>query len=392
MRSQAAQSRLADLAEIRLTPETHLGLAAQLRQEFSAEQAHDLLETADLRRRAAAKFSRAGEMYFTRAGLEMSSAEAVAHYRAQRYGQAGFTALADLACGLGGDAIGLTQFAHVTGVDNDPVALAFAQANLAIYGRDTRFTPLCADLTTLDPLCIEAVFADPARRDVAGRRLRSVEAYRPPLSALRRWQAQTAHLGVKISPGVDDGDIPAEAEVEFITLGGEVREAVLWFGDLRTPARRRATLLIAPTPAHAPTAAHSLADDTPAPPIPLSAPRAYVFEPDGAVIRAHVIAQVAAAIQGGQLDPTIAYLTTDKVTETSFGRFYALDAWFPFQLKRLRAYLRARHIGQVTIKKRGSPLDVAWLEGQLRLRGSAECTLFLTRWQGEPVVLVSCSV
>lgn len=388
LHSEAARARLAELEQVSLTPAAHLGLAERLRRDFSAEQVHWLLETADLRRRAAAKFSRAADMFFTRAGLEMSSAEALSLYRAGRYQRAGLRAIADLACGLGGDAIGLTRDAYVTGVDHDPVALALAGANLVVYGAAECFTPRLADLGALLPFPCDAIFADPARRDEAGRRLRSVEAYRPPLATLRRWQTHTPHMGIKISPGVADGDIPAGAEVEFISLAGEVREAVLWWGDLRTTAGRRATVLTAPSPAYAATAVYTLTATEQAPPIPLAEPRAYLFEPDGAVIRAHLVGQVAAAIDGAQLDATIAYLTADAPTATPFGRFYALEAWFPFQLKRLRAHLRARHIGRVTIKKRGSPLDVAWLAGQLRLHGSAESTLFLTRLRGAPIVLV----
>ena len=74
--------------------------------------------------------------------------------------------------------------------------------------------------------------------------------------------------------------------------------------------------------------------------------------------------------------------------ETPFARRFAIEDWFPFQLKRLRQYLRERNIGRVTIKKRGSPLDPAVLQRQLRLQGSEERILFLTFVLGEPAVLV----
>ena len=68
---------------------------------------------------------------------------------------------------------------------------------------------------------------------------------------------------------------------------------------------------------------------------------------------------------------------------------YAVNDWFPFQLKRLRGYVRERRVGQLTIKKRGSPLDPDQLRRQLRPGGDNALTLFLTRLRGEPVVIVA---
>jgi hypothetical protein len=61
----------------------------------------------------------------------------------------------------------------------------------------------------------------------------------------------------------------------------------------------------------------------------------------------------------------------------------------PFQLKRLRETLRARNVGNVTVKKRGSPLQPDDLRRQLRLQGEQERVLFLTRWNGAPIVVIA---
>jgi hypothetical protein len=62
----------------------------------------------------------------------------------------------------------------------------------------------------------------------------------------------------------------------------------------------------------------------------------------------------------------------------------------PFQLKRLRTYLRDHRIGQVTVKKRGVAITPEELINRLKLAGSESRTLVLTRCAGKPVVLV-CS-
>jgi hypothetical protein len=355
-----------------------LQIASQLSNEFGSAHAHALLETALLRKRAVGKFSRAGEMYFTREALQQASAEEISTYRAKRFAHGGFARLADLGCGIGGDALALAAQAQVIGVEWDSLRLAMAQENVRAYGHGSRFRPLQADLLELSPLPVDALFADPGRRDEYGRRIYSVHQYRPPLSFLEGWRQKAPHQAIKISPGVDYDEVPPDAEVEFISVSGEVREALLWRGDLRTSANQRATLL---------PGEHSLTNERPAE-IETDQPRAFLYEPDGAVIRAHLVQQLGQQLEASKIDDQIAYLTADRAQATPFARCYALDDYFPFQLKRLRAYLRQRGIGSVTIKKRGSPLDPEELRRRLRLQGNGHCIIFLTKVQGQPMVLV----
>ncbi|MCA1667396.1 MAG: SAM-dependent methyltransferase, partial [Thermomicrobia bacterium] len=177
--------------------------------------------------------------------------------------------------------------------------------------------------------------------------------------------------------------VPPDAEAEWVSLDGNVKEAALWFGVLRTPGvTRRATLL--------PSGATLTATTRQQPPI--ASPRRYLYEPDGAVIRAHLVAEVAESVNGALLDPTIAYITSDTLTATPFARAYIIEDAMPFSLKRLRAYLRARGIGHVVIKKRGSPLTPETLIGDLRLSGDDHRILFLTKVAGKHTVLIGQQV
>jgi SAM-dependent methyltransferase len=380
--SGEGQILLAETAEPPITPETHLELASRLRNQIGPKRTHAILETTLLRQQATAKFTRATEMYFTRDGLEQASAEIVAKYRLGRYIEAGFDTVADLGCGIGGDSLVLASQMEVYGVDWDPIRLAMAQENVHVYGHGGRFRPLQADLLALSPLPVEAVFADPGRRDEHGRRIYSVHDYRPPLSFLDGWREAIPHLGVKIGPGVDYEELPPEAEIEFISVRGEVREGVLWYGELRSKADRRATLL---------PGRETLTDEAVIE-IPVTQPSAYLYEPDGAVIRAHLVEQLAQQLGARKIDPSIAYLTAEDLIRTPFARPYYLEDVFPFQLKRLRQYLRERNIGQVTIKKRGSPLDPDVLRKRLRLEGAEHRVVFLTQVMGSPMVLIGQEV
>jgi SAM-dependent methyltransferase len=345
------------------------------------------LETAILRREAAAKFPPgvARQLYLTREALQQASPWEVAAHRAARF--RGYDLTLDLGCSIGADTIHLAQvgagLAPALGLDRDPLRLALARLHLAALGLPAEF--IRADLTSPLPfapprLRAAALFFDPARRR-GHRRIFSVRNYSPPLDVIRNWRA--AALGVKISPGVDLAELAGyDCEIEFTSLHGELKEAGLWFGAFRS-AGSRATLL---------PGGHTLAADgrpgTDAQPSPLSPPRRYLYEPDPAVIRAGLVGALAGQLGAAQLDASIAYLTADRRVDTPFARAWQVEDWLPFNLKNLRAHLRARNVGRVTVKKRGSPLTPEKLIADLKLHGEEQRALVLTRLQGEPVVLV----
>ena len=354
-----------------------------LSRDFPAELAKAALEIAILRREAALKFPQAGRMYFTREALEQASPSEVSVYQAGRYHA--FGALADLGCSIGGDTFSLSAAAPTIGIDLDPLRLAMASANARALGLEARVSFLRADLNASLPLAPSpgmALFFDPARR-AGGRRAFSVREYSPPLAVLPGWLGRFPAAGVKISPGVKLGELSSyDAEVEFISLRGDLKEAVLWFGSLKT-AWRRATVLPGPYT----LAVRDPGDDMPR--LPLVEPQAYLYEPDPAVLRAGLVAILGEQLEAAQLDPDIAYLTATTRRETPFARVWAVEDWFPFGLKRLRAYLRERGVGRVVVKKRGSPLQPEALVRDLRLRGLEERVIFLTHLVGKPVVVIA---
>ncbi|MGD0173294.1 MAG: class I SAM-dependent methyltransferase [Anaerolineales bacterium] len=345
------------------------------------ELARGALETVLLRARAEKKFSRAREMFFTREGLEQASAEPLSRHRAARF--RGLERIADLGCGIGGDTLALAERAPVWAVDRDELRLRMAQENLRAYApiRPVRF--LLADL--LRPALSTAArkgmafFCDPSRRKDS-RRVFSVRRYGPPLAEIVRLYGEgDAALCVKISPGVRWEEIEEEpCEVEFVSFEGELREAVLWYGPLRT-AIRRATIL----PADATMTETEPSSDA------ISPPRAVLYEPDPSLLRAGLVRQLAARLGAARIDPEIAYLTADEFHPTPWARAYRIEEAMPFGLKRLRQWLRARGVGRVTVKKRGSPLEPDDLERQLKLRGGKSRILFLTKVGGKPHVLIA---
>jgi hypothetical protein len=395
--SPAGQEALQAAAALEPREEAFLTHFTALSRHLPTELARPALETAILRQEARAKFPFASGLYLTRPALEQASAWEVSTHRAQRY--RGFPWAADLGCSVGGDSLALARETFTLGLELDPLRLEMARANLAALNLGGQAAFLRADLTSalpLNPGPGAALFFDPARRS-GSRRLFSVQDYEPPLSILWDWLPRFPALGVKISPGVDLAELEpyereAAPEVEFVSLNGELKEAVLWFGPLRS-ARRRATLLPGP---------YTFAEDGRTPGsgqaggrLPLSEPRAFLYEPDPAILRAGLVRRLGFELEAAQLDPEIAYLTADHLQPTPFARAWAVEDWLPFQLKRLRAYLRQRGVSRVVVKKRGSPVQPEELIHRLRLpqdMSGDEKVLFLTQMQDRPIVIIGVRV
>ncbi|MGW7525355.1 class I SAM-dependent methyltransferase [Streptomyces sp. NPDC054783] len=371
------------LDEVRDTaPADELAVATRLRRDHPAELVSAALGQARLRQRAAAKFGAAdaGRMFFTPNGVEQSTRTSVATYRAERLRGLGVTSVADLCCGIGGDAIAFARAGiRVLAVDRDPVTASVARANTEALGLGELIEVREADVTEVDTGGYDAVFVDPARRGGRGR-IFDPEAYSPPLS----WAVEAARTApraaLKVAPGIPHEAVPADAEAEWISDGGDVKEAVVWFGT--EPGAVRATLLPGPRTL--------LGEGLPDPEVrPVGH---YLYEPDGAVIRAHLVAEVAQQLDGGLIDPTIAYVTADEARPTPYASAYEITDRLPFNVKKLKALLREREVGTLTVKKRGSAVEPEELRRKVKPQGPNAATVFLTRVAGAPAMLIGAPV
>ena len=222
-RAGAVRQRAAVQAELRRTAPPAVVAAA--------------LSQVELRERARAKFGElADRMYFTPDALEQATRLSVATHRAGRYQAFGAHTLIDLGCGIGGDLIAGARAGLVcAGVDLDPVRVAVAEANLAALGLPGAVQ--VADATTVHHEGFDLAFADPARRSGAGRTF-NVDDWVPPWTWVEGLLRRDAC--VKVAPGIPHALVPADVEAEWVSDGGEVKEAALWSGRTAT-ARRRAT-------------------------------------------------------------------------------------------------------------------------------------------------------
>lgn len=335
------------------TKDAAWSLNEKLRKEgHDAQVVRAVISQAELRFRGRVKFGPfADTLIFTPAGLEQATRLMIAGLHARRFVQAGSTHVADLGCGIGADSIALASAGlKVTAVEQDETTAAATTLNLMPFeeARVVHGSAEDVDLTGID-----GVWLDPARRtDVAGstRRLFDPEAFSPPLSFVEKLVDSGLDVGVKLGPGLPHEAIPHGAEAVWISDHGSVVEAGLWFGKLKRPDVARAALVIDKTGAHELTSELTVDQD---PLAPVGELEAHLYEPDGAVIRSHLISTLLESTGGHLLDEHIAYFTHAEQLKTPFARGFKVLKVHDYNVKKLKSWVKANGIGSLDIKKRG---------------------------------------
>lgn len=377
------------LTEIAASQESLTAQAQRLRRTLSAAQTHAVLEQVDLRRRAAAKFSHAARMFFTRQALEQSTSETVAQWKARRLAETIVGArqpdaklIADLCCGMGGDLLALAQVGAALGVERDAVIAELARANLAALGR-TSAKVRCDDVRNVNLETWEAWHLDPDRRARA-RRVSQPEFAEPGLETIQAFLKRNPHGAIKLAPAAH---IPeawlANSEREWISEQGECKQQVAWFGRfVQWPGQRSATVLSRHAPPRtlhghgAPWAINAHVGE-------------YVYEPDAGVLAAGLAGELAAEHAAHALGPEIAYFSSDHpVDDPAWVAFRVVEV-APFDRKRLKAMLRQRRIGRLEVKKRGVDVDVERLRRELRVPGDEAATLLIAPIAGQVTVILA---
>ncbi|MDI2034488.1 THUMP-like domain-containing protein [Paenarthrobacter nitroguajacolicus] len=352
-----------------------------------------VLTQSRLRTRAEAKFGEfARQMLFTQAGLEQATRLNVAARHAERFVQAGITHVADLGCGLGADSMAMASMdIAVTAVEMDETTAACAMINLMPF---PHATVVHSDAVSVDLEGIDGVWLDPARRTTSTsgtKRIWDPEAFSPPLSFVESLAATGRAVGVKMGPGIPHDSVPSNCEAQWVSVGGDVTEATLWFNSVGRPGIRRAALVIGAQGA----AEITSGEDFDGGPVAAVGPvEGFLYEPDGALIRAGLVADVAERLGGHLVDEHIAYICAPELHDTPFARAYKVLEVMPFNVKALKGWVRSNGITVLDIKKRGTAVTPEELRKQLLPAKPAKgmeaktATLVLTRIGEERVAVV----
>lgn len=336
-----------------------------------------VLSQAKLRRRARKKFGDFTDgMLFTEDGLEQASRLQAAALHAGRFRGAGITQVADLGCGLGAESMAMAAIdLNVRAFEIDEVTAALAVFNLGAFDN---VEVEQADITKLDLSQFEALFFDPARRDLDGKGERAARKFDPAQFAPNfDWvleQARTKPTGIKVGPGHPHDAIPQDAEAQWMSIDGDLVELGLWFGEVKRPKVARAATVVNSTGRH-----EVVSETFESEPAEVAALGQFIYEPDNAVVRSHLIADLAREVGATLISREIAYLSSDKEIDSPMMRGFRVLDEMAFDRKKLKAYLRDRNIGTLEIKKRGVDVVPEQLRKEMSLKGETAATLILTR-------------
>ncbi len=378
---------LAELGDVQDADDV-LGQVTKLRAAgHSPQLVAAVLTQAKLRRRAKAKFGEfAAQMLFTEEGLEQASRLSVAAQHAERFRAAGLNRVADLGCGIGSQSMAMASLdVQVRAFDIDEVAAAATAHNLRFFENTS---VECADVTMLEPanpdsqifISTDAYFFDPARRELGGsKRERATRKFDPseysPNFDFVLNAARAKPTGIKLGPGHPHDAIPSDCEAQWISVDGDLVECTLWFGtSLARPNIARSALMIGKAGRHELTSASFERVDA-----PIGELAAYIYEPDAAIIRSHLLGDLALQLGLRIFSNEIAYLTGEQEIESPWLKKYRLIDNLVFDRKRLKALLRERGIGILEIKKRGADIVPEQLRKELDLKGKGAATLIVTR-------------
>lgn len=364
------------------TADSALTAATRLRKAgIDSADASAMLTQAKLRTQAQAKFGqRALTMLFTEAGYEQSTRLAVARLHAQRFIDANLFSVADLGCGIGADSMAFADAGlKVVSVELDEQTAAFTQHNMSAY---ENCQVICANmmelpfsqLTDATGQSIGALWLDPARREVEGsasRRVWDAESFSPPFSFVKKLASTGIPMGVKMGPGIPHDEIPDNCEAQWISHGGSVVEVVLWFNALARPGVKRSATVMSNNALEPEVLGEITSDvwDKNSPEPEIRELQQFIYEPDGAVIRAHLVTELAEETGLHLIDENIAYLTGDKYVPTPLASAYEIIDKLPLHEKHLKKWVKEQRITALTIKKRGVDVVPETLRSKL-LAGS----------------------
>ncbi len=372
-----------------------------LRRHVPAEEARQLAELAQARRRARGKLREPDKLWLSRKGLEQATNRRVAEYRAHRFAMiARDEWVTDGTAGIGGDALELVRAGvRLRCVERDPHTARLLRANLASIPECTTEV-VEGELQELAPQDMEWLFVDPDRRtgDRPGgpragpRRSLDPARWSPAWDGLLPLLSSCKGACVKLPPALVPSSLGLPDELrrsfEWISVDGELKELCLWTGALAGPGGRRAVILRGDQ-----LEVHTGVVDREVPALDPDAAVTipYLADPDPALIAAGLLGAFAYPLAAAPLASDLGYLGLNKRPDRLplAASFYAVLDSVPLDRKRVRAMLNEHGIGPLVVKKRGLSESSDELAARMKGKGKAQGLVIAARLDpGRRVFLV----
>ena len=398
-------------------------IVKDLRQRTSVEYTHLIISQNHLRQRAGKKFRLADQMFFTEQGLEQSTGDLLAGYKASRFADA--QRICDLCVGIGGDAMAMAKasaFAKrssdtspkriVTGVDLDEATATFARHNMELVGsasENVSTNVLVAEVGSIEADQYDAWHLDPDQR-WTGKRSRDADSLSPGLVEIERLLSSNRNGCVKLSPMTEISPewlrTNGPVELEFLGDRRECKQKLLRFGEDIQSNRVQATIVLAGNSHDGSTESDStvvslLQDVDEHQPYSLGdaghqmrEPRSgdFLYEPHATVIAAGLVDHIAQQHGLQPVESGVAYLCGARsVDDPMLADFRIVDV-SSTDSKQIRRMLQKHDARIVEWKKRG--VDHRLMESfkKLKAGGDVPHTLIVTRVAGQRRAILATRV
>jgi hypothetical protein len=365
-------------------------IAKNLRSKTTITRAALVMEQAQLRIRGRVKFENADRMFFTRRGLEQSSGEDLANYKARRF--SGVDRVADICCGIGGDLVSLIHRPGATktvGVDSDSLTCLFAKYNSKLAAASAPEHKVGIRLKTFSDYRLKSyggIHCDPDRR-MTERTIKG-DRFSPTLDDIFEKVKSAQSLAIKVAPATTLTQTQTDSvEREWIGDRRECKQQVLWRGAVANrPGNRTATCVGSDGSVHQVSVPEIDVDQT----IEVQKKiREYVYEPHPTVLAAGLTDALASKYSIGRFSPGIAYLTGHhRVSNPLLTRFEVVEL-LRMDLRTAVSFFRKYDVGEVEVKKRGIENVVYNKFKRMKLKGPNRATLFLTRVGNKRAAIVA---
>ena len=321
--------------------------------------------------------------------MEQCSSEHTARYKAGRICGA---RLVDLTGGAGVDAYFLSApFDHTVYVEPDRSLCNIARHNFGVL--DARIEVVNQDAGNYAGALstpVDVFYLDPARRDPESRqRFFRIEDYRPnPLQLVPELMRKAEQILIKFSPMADLAVLrkyfPNAKTFEVLSVRNEVREVLCYLGGASTEPLIRAVDLVAEGKA---AVLEFRPTDEAAAHCELADPRAYLYEPSRAVLKAGAFRLICSRFPLYKLHPNTHLYTADTLFGGFPGKVFAvINVLKP----KREAVLSAIPSGQANIIVRNFGEEPDFIRKRLGIREGGEEYLFAARLVGGRPVLIHC--
>lgn len=349
-------------------------LVRSLQEKHGDDLASAMLSSASLQSKACEKLG-TGPWWVTDRALQQSTPWQVAKLKSNWFDSG---LVADLCCGIGGDAKWIAARGETSAIDLDPIIAAMAAANLS----DTNASVSCGDATMRELPQDSIIHIDPDRRE-DGQRRSAAEHCTPPWEFVVETINRTRGGIVKLAPAaeIDCEGLPPTHRT-WISLKGSVREQSLLFGDVASRFANQAADRSAIMLDRAGKACRYLPSVATEPKAEIETkPAAMMVDPDAA-IRASGLTDCFAREHGlSVLGLPSGFLTGSADANTDHRHAICEEVMWTGSPddRKLRRELRARDAYPVRIKVRGASFDPAAMQKKYRSCGDTPVTLWVGR-------------